>query len=176
MLLGDTMRYTCLFFKKTDASLVVTMGAGDGGDYYLNPWGKINEEKPLQEKRRYGGRTTSARPLGEGRLDDFLITPLAVSCARRVDKATALATSPGSLIAPDESRPTPGAEQSIRFRDRLALGTFTDAEFRSTLSTEYCTCVVECAAHRALHHRSPWNGLRRLRVSLAPPACPISPG
>jgi len=61
-------------------------------------------------------------------LEDFLVTSLAVRYARRVGKATALAGSPGGLVAPGESRATPGAELGTRFRDRIALGTFTDAE------------------------------------------------
>jgi hypothetical protein len=133
-------------------------GARDERAYYLNPWGKINEEKQLLEKQQSAAaRTPSVTPRQGGRLEDLLITPLAVRCARRVDKATALAVFPGGLIAPDEPRPASGAELGTRFRDRLAFGTFTDAELRSTLPAEYGACVVECAAHRTLHHISPWT-------------------
>jgi hypothetical protein len=62
----------------------------------------------------------------------LLITPFAVSCSGRINKATTLAALPLNRIIGSKLSPTFRTEHGIRIGYRATLGTLVDPKFRPT--------------------------------------------
>lgn len=84
-------------------------------------------------------------------LEDLLVAAFTIRGARRVDKTAAL-TSPASDVAGlEQMGSADGAEPGILFSHGPALGTFTNAQLRSTLPAEQRCAIIQCAARRTFH-------------------------